>query len=275
VYFNLCSSDFFLVQNKELKNELVNEKKASSARSSRPPLVPMRQRQPPQGRNSNYLPPSGPSRSRFSKAPTIQNKENIPVMGTKAHPGAEERAVGKARRVSMTPVMRQIPLQPKRRASMAILPSLSEQLSSVHAGKRASRLSHLQMPRSSIAFPGAPIGAAARAPAYVTPDGREEKIRRFDFGGSSSKFSSPTMMDKLLKRNNVPSTPQQRVGLPPGPANASKLCFSVQKRVQISPLRAKPGAGIFNPAPRDKAMVVGRAGNALRVLNPKRRQSVI
>jgi kinesin family member C2/C3 len=197
------------------------------------------------------------------------------VMGTKAHPEAEEKAVGKARRVSMTPVMRQIPLQPKRRASMAILPSLSEQLSSVHAGKRASRLSHLQMPRSSIAFPG----AAARAPAYVTPDGREEKIRRFDFGGSSSKFSSPTMMDKLLKRNNVPSTPQQRVGLPPGPANASKLCFSVQKRVQISPLRAKPGApsgaGIFNRAPRDKGMVVGRAGNALRVLNPKRRQSVI
>jgi kinesin family member C2/C3 len=276
----ICAHRFSL-QNTELENELVNEKKATrdSARSSRPPLIPMRQRQPPQGRNSNYLPPSGPSRSRFfSKAPTIQNKENIPVMGTKAHPGTDkEKAVGKARRISMTPMMRQIPLQPKRRASMAILPSLSEQLSSVHAGKRASRLPHLQMPRSSIAFPGAVLGAAARVPSYMTPDRREEKVRKIDFG-SSSKFSSPTLMD-MLKRNNVPSTPQQRLGLPPGPGNASKLCFSVQKRVQISPIRAKPGApsgaGFFNPAPRDKAMVVGRAGNALRVLNPKRRQSAI
>ncbi|GJM88502.1 hypothetical protein PR202_ga04573 [Eleusine coracana subsp. coracana] len=86
--------------NKELENELVNEKKAARepGRSSRPPLVPMRQRQPPQGRNNSKLPPFGPSRSRFSKAPTIQNKENIPVMGTKAHLGAD-----KERRVSLTP----------------------------------------------------------------------------------------------------------------------------------------------------------------------------
>lgn len=192
-------------------------------------------------------------------------------MGTTAHPGTDkERAVGKARRVSLTPVMRQIHLQPKRRASVAIVPSLSEQLSSMHDGKRPSRL---QVPRKSIAFQGAPVGAAGHVPSYVTPDGREEKVRKFDFG-SSSKFSSPTLLDQL-KRSNVQATPLQRLGLPP---SISKRCFSVQRRVMVSPLRGKTGApsgaGI-NPAPRDKAVVVGRAGNALRVLNPKRRQSVI
>ncbi|GJM88503.1 hypothetical protein PR202_ga04574 [Eleusine coracana subsp. coracana] len=155
---------------------------------------------------------------------------------------------------------------------MAILPSLSEQLSSVHDGKRISRLSFLQIPRGSTAFPG----AAARVPSCVTPDGREQKVKKIDFGSSSSKFSSPTMMD-MLRRNNVTSTPRQRLDLPPGPGNTSKLCFSVQKRVIVSPLRVKPGApsGAYYPAPRDKAAVMGRAGNALRVLNPKRRQSVI
>ncbi|KAK3135685.1 hypothetical protein QOZ80_5BG0422170 [Eleusine coracana subsp. coracana] len=124
--------------------------------------------------------------------------------------------------------------------------------------------------------PGAPPGAAARVPSCVTPDGREQKVKKIDFGSSSSKFSSPTMMD-MLRRNNVTSTPQQRLDLPPGPGNTSKLCFSVQKRVIVSPLRVKPGApsGAYYPAPRDKAAVMGRAGNALRVLNSKRRQSVI
>ncbi|CAL4893418.1 unnamed protein product [Urochloa decumbens] len=104
---------------REMENELGNERKAArdSARSSRPPLVPMRQRQP-QGRNNYHPPSSGPSRSRFSKAPTVQNKENHPVMTmmNKAHPGADNNAVGKARRVSLTPVIRQIPIQPKRRS---------------------------------------------------------------------------------------------------------------------------------------------------------------
>jgi kinesin family protein C2/C3 len=284
-----------MVQNKELENELVNSKKAAKdpPRSFRPPLVPARQRHVPQGRNSNYLPPSGPSRSRFSKAPTIQNKENIPVIGMKAHPGeGREKAVGQARRVSLTPVMRHIPLQPKRRASMAILPSLNEQqVSTAHAGKRASRLSFV--PRSgeqiSTAHAGKrdsrpsylPIPSSIAMPSYVTPHGGEEKVKRIDFG-SSSKFSSPSLMD-MLKRNNVPSTPQQRLGLPPGPGNGSKLCFSMQKKVLVSPLRAKlgapSGAGMFNQAPRDKMLVVGQVGNALRVLkpnpNPRRRQSIL
>ncbi|XP_062231318.1 kinesin-like protein KIN-14J [Phragmites australis] len=264
---------------RELEHELGIEKNAArdSARSSRPPLVPMRLRQPPQGRNSNYLPPSGPSRSRFSKAPTIQNKENVPVMASKAHPGADkDKAVGKARRVSLTPVIRQIPIQPKRRSSMAILPSLSEQLSVLNEKRAVSRLSHVHMPRRSVAafgsVPGTPL-----ALVDATPDGRGGKLRRIEFG-SSSKFTSPPMLAMWKSRNNM-ATPQQKqkLGVASGSGNPSKLCFSIQKRVTLgSPVRSKAGvlsgAGIFNPALREKT-VVGRTGNALRVLNTKRRQS--
>ncbi|OEL34460.1 Kinesin-4 [Dichanthelium oligosanthes] len=258
---------------RELENDLGNEKKA--ARSSRPPLVPMRQRQP-QGRNNNYPVPSGPSRSRFSKAPTIQNKENIPVTMNKANPGADpNKAVGKARRVSLTPVIRQIPIQPKRRSSMAILPSLSEQLSVLNEKRAASRLSHAYVPRRSVAafgsIPATPL--AGHGTVDATPDGA--KLRRIDFG-SSSKFASPPPMLGLW---NKMATPQQKLGMAPaGPGNTSRLCFSIQKRVTVSPVRVKPsvpsGMGILNPSLREQ-MVVGRTGNARRVLNTKRRQSVI
>jgi kinesin family protein C2/C3 len=268
---------FLFVQIRELENELGNERKAArdSARSSRPPLVPMRQRQP-QGRNNNYPPPSGPSRSRFSKAP-VQNKENIPVTTNKAHLGADTKAVGKARRVSLTPVIRQIPIQPKRRSSMAILPSLSEQLSVLNENRATSRLSHAHVPRRSIAsfgsIPSTPLAGYGAVDA--TPDGA--KLRRIDFG-SSSKFTSPPPMLGML---NKLVTPQQKQPMAPaagGLGNTSRLCFSIQKRVAVSsPGRAKPsvpsGTGIFNPALREQK-VVGRTGNALRVLN-KRRQSVI
>ncbi|CAL4893298.1 unnamed protein product [Urochloa decumbens] len=263
---------------RELENELGNERKAArdSSRSSRPPLVPMRQRQP-QGRNNNYPPPSGPSRSRLSKAPTIQNKENLPVMMNKAHPGADNNAVGKARRVSLTPVIRQIPIQPKRRSSMAILPSVSEQLSVLNEKRAASRLSHAHMPRRSVAAFGSipPTPLAGCGTVDATPDGA--KLRRIDFG-SSSKFTSPPPM--LGVRNKM-VTPQQKLGVAAagGPGNTSKLCFSIQKRVLVSsPSRAKPsvpsGMGIFNQALREQ-VVVGRTGKALRVVNKKRRQSII
>ncbi|CAL4900603.1 unnamed protein product [Urochloa decumbens] len=266
---------------RELESELGNERKAARdfARSSRPPLVPMRQRQP-QGRNNYYPPPSGPSRPRFSKAPTVQNKENLPVITNKAHLGSDNNAVGKARRVSLTPVIRQIPIQPKRRSSLAILPSVSEQLSVLNEKRAASRLSHAHMPRRSVAafgsIPAEPV--AGRVTADATPDGA--KLRRIDFGSSSSKFTSPPPMLGLWSKMVV--TPQQKLGAAPaggGPCNSSKLCFSIQKRVLVpSPSRAKPsvpsGMGIFNPALREQ-VVVGRAGKAVRVVNNKRRQSVI
>ncbi|KAL6907636.1 hypothetical protein ACP4OV_002675 [Aristida adscensionis] len=262
---------------RKLESELANEKAATreTARSSRPPLAPMRQR-PTMGRNTNHVPPSGPPpKSRLGKAPATQNKENIPVM-YKAPPGADSKAVGKARRVSLTPMIRQIPHQPKRRSSMAILPTQREQL--VPEKRAASWLPQLQVPRrSSIAtfnsFPGTPLGAPH---VPVTPDDRGGKFKRIEL--SSSKFTSPPMLAMWNSRNNMPS-PHQKLGMVPVSTNASKLCFSIQKRVTlVSPVRIKTGmpssAGIFNPALREQ-MVAGRSGKAVRVFNPKKRQSIL
>ncbi|KAL6894004.1 hypothetical protein ACP4OV_008102 [Aristida adscensionis] len=260
---------------RKLERELANEKAATreTARSSRPPLAPMRQR-PTVGRNTNQVPPLGaPPKSRLGKAPATQSKENIPVM-YKAPRGADfSNAVGKARRVSLTPMIRQIPHQPKRRSSMAILPTQREQL--VPERRAETWLPQLQVPRrSSIAtfnsF-GTPLGAP-RVP--VTPDDRGGK-----FKSSSSKFTSPPMLAMWNSRNNMSSS-HQKLGMLPGSTNTSKLYFSIQKRVTLgSPARIKTGmpssAGIFNPALREK-MVVGRSGNAVRVfINPKRRQSIL
>jgi kinesin family protein C2/C3 len=102
------------------------------------------------------------------------------------------------------------------------------------------------------------------------------KLRRIDFG-SRSKFTSPPPMPGLW---NKMATPQQKLGMAPAgsPGNAGRLCFSIRKRVAVSPVRTKAGVpsgmGMFNPAPREN-MVVGRTGNAVRVLNTKRRPSVI
>ncbi|KAG8085489.1 hypothetical protein GUJ93_ZPchr0010g8041 [Zizania palustris] len=267
---------------RELEDELAHEKKTArdTSRSTKPPIAPMRQR-PPLGRINNHIPPLAPSRLRLSKAHTIQNKENIPVMNKESSGPDLSKAVGKARRVSLIPVMRQIPLQPKRRSSIAILPSQREQLSVLPEKRTASRLSHLQMPRRSIAtynsIQGTPLAsAAAHAPVYATPDGRG-KSRRIEL--SSSKFRSPPMLAMWNSKNNNASSPQQKLQLVPGSGNASKLCFSVQKRVILgspAPLKSGllTGAGIFNPALREK-LVVGKSRNAQRVFNTNRRKSVL
>ncbi|KAL6610176.1 hypothetical protein ACP70R_040145 [Stipagrostis hirtigluma subsp. patula] len=289
----------------KLENELADEKKANrdTARSSRPPLAPMRQRPAP-GRNSNYLPLPGPPpksrlgkalvaqnkenmhdlmnkappKSRLGKALVTQNKENVLELVNKASPRVDlNKAGGRARRVSLTTI-RHIPIQPKRRSSMAILPTQREQLSVLPEKRAVSRLPQLQVPRrSSLAtfnsVPGTPLGAAY---VPVTPEDRGGKSRRTEWG-SSSKFTSPPMLAMWNSRNNV-SSPHQKLGMVPGSTNGSKLCWSIQKRV-TSPFRLKvgpSGAGVFNPAQREQ-MVAGRSGNAVRVLNlnPKRRQSVL
>uniref|UniRef100_A0A0E0L281 Kinesin-like protein n=1 Tax=Oryza punctata TaxID=4537 RepID=A0A0E0L281_ORYPU len=268
---------------RELENELANEKKAArdTARSTKPPLAPMRQR-PPLGRISNHIPPKAPPlRLRLSKAPTIQNKENIPAMMNKASSGADtsKAVAGKARRVSLTPVIRHIPLQPKRRSSLAVLPTQREQLSLLPNKRSVSRLSHIQMPRRSIAtfnsIPATPLAAAAHAQVDGTPEARGQ-FRRIEF--SSSKFRSPPALARLNSRNNALS-PQQKLRLASGSGNASKICFSVQKRVILgSPAPVKnsllSGTGIFNPALRDKLMAA-KIGNAQRVFNTNRRKSVL
>lgn len=259
---------------RELENELANEKKAArdtgrSTRPSlaapvrqRPPLAPMKQRPA----NNNMQPPSGPSRPRFAgKGPSTQNKENFPVMNK----AAVDKAAGKARRVSLVPMVRQIPLQPKRRSSIAILPSERERISVFPDKRPMSRLSHIQMPARARAT----YNSIQEAAVDATPDLRG-KFKRLEFG-SSSKFSSPPMW----KSRNNNSSPQQRLRLQSGSGNASKLCFSIQKRVALGSPQPRTslmsGAGsIFDPAVREQIMA-GRLGNAQRVFNSKRRMSVL
>ncbi|KAM0916195.1 hypothetical protein ACQ4PT_010291 [Festuca glaucescens] len=256
---------------RELENELANEKKAArdtgrptSTRPSlaapvrqRPPLAPMRQRQA----SNNIQPLPGPSRLRLAgKGTSVQNKENIPVMNK----AVVDKAAGKARRVSLVPMMRQIPLQPKRRSSIAILPSERERISVFPDKRPMSRLSHIQMPTRARATYNSIQQAAAEPAVDATPDVRG-KFKGLEFG-SSSKFSSPPMWKS---RNNIA-----------GSGNASKLCFSIQKRVALgSPAQPRTslmsGAGsIFDPAVRDQIMA-GRLRNAQRVFNSKRRMSVL
>ncbi|CAM0955635.1 unnamed protein product [Alopecurus aequalis] len=240
---------------RDLENELGNEKKAArdagrSTRPSlaapvrqRPPLAPMWQRQP-----SNQMQPSGPSRLRLAgKGSSAQNKENVPM----TNKAVVDKAAGKARRVSLVPMVRQIPLQPKRRSSIAILPSERERIS-VFPEKRPTRAR-------------ATYNSIQEAAVDATPAVRG-KSSRLEFG-SSSKFSSPPLWKS---RNNV---------LQSGSGNGSKLCFSIQKRVALgSPAQPRPslisGVGIFDPAVREQIMA-GRHGNAQRVFNSKRRMSVL
>jgi len=243
---------------RELENELANEKKAArdTGRSMKPSLAaPVRQR-PPLGPMRQLQQP-GPSRLRFAGNGSAQNKENIHVMNK----AVVEKACGKARRVSLVPMVRQIPLQPKRRSSIAILPSEREQISVFPEKRPTSRLSHIQMPTRSQAT----YNSIQQPAVDATPDVRGN-FKRLEFG-SSSKFSSPPIWKS---KNNASS----------GSGNANKLCFSIQKRVAVgSPAQLRTslmsGAGsIFDPAVRDQ-ILAGRLGNAQRVFNSKRRMSVL
>uniref|UniRef100_A0ACD5TH99 Uncharacterized protein n=1 Tax=Avena sativa TaxID=4498 RepID=A0ACD5TH99_AVESA len=232
---------------RELENELANQKKAArdTGRSTKPSLAaPVRQR-PPLAPMRQLQPLPGPSRVRFAGKGSAQDKENnIPV----------DKACGKARRVSLVPMVRQIPLQPKRRSSIAILPSERERISVYPEKRPMSQLSHIQMPtRAQATYQQAAVDA--------TPDVRGN-FKRLEFGSSSSsKFSSPPMRK------------------PTGSGNASKLCFSIQKRVAVGSPALSGAGGIFDPAVRDQILggrlLAGRLGNAQRVFNPKRRMSVL
>ncbi|XP_072961067.1 kinesin-like protein KIN-14J [Typha angustifolia] len=124
--------------------------------------------------------------------------------------------------------------------------------------------------------------------AAATPDGKG-KIRSME-SNSNYYASSPAHMLPLWK-SKIPtiSSPRQRLRLISSPANISslndseqapsKLCFSVQKRVVVSPSAQLnnpmlSGAGIFSHALREKG-AIGRWGTAQRVMCTNRRKSVI
>ncbi|KAG1371043.1 kinesin-like protein KIN-14J [Cocos nucifera] len=274
---------------RDLENQLADEKKAArdAAKFSKPPLAPIKQR-PPLGRITNRLPPSGPRRSSTAMALPVEDKENI-LSTCKASGMDPTKPLNKARRISLSPVVRHIPVQTKRRASIATLPNEAERHQALPATRQDQisgtiQTSQLRLPRRrSVAaftsFPGTPQAAA-------TPEAK------WRFGGtaSSSKYASPPHVQTLWK-SKIPtiSSPRQRLRLFSSPANSSslrsaqqsvsKLCFSVQKRVIVgSPGKPKhamlPGSLLFSQAPREKE-IVGRLGTARRVLCKNRRKSVI
>ncbi|KAJ6852385.1 kinesin-like protein KIN-14J isoform X3 [Iris pallida] len=273
---------------KDLENQLADNKNSraqaltrDSAKFLKPPLAPIKERQP-LGRITNRLPPSGLRRCSTATVRTFENKENI-LERDKSTTTGPSKGPMKARRVSLTTIVRSIPVQPKRRASIAILPSQAETRPLQNA-RATNRLSQSRMPRRSVAavnpLPTTPV-------AVATPDGK----RRFsNFLSCSSKYNSPPNSQKMW-RPNVPTfaSPRQSVQLVPSPASFSctkptsvnKLCFSVQKRVVVGSPAAQPrypmfpGPSISNQALfRDKEMV-RRLGTAQRVLCKNRRQSVI
>ncbi|XP_020102576.1 kinesin-like protein KIN-14J isoform X1 [Ananas comosus] len=279
---------------RDLEAQLAEEKKTArdTSKYPKPPLAPTRLRPPLRGITTNSLPNTVPQRRNITMIPRIQNKENIPTTG-KASNGELIKTVGKARRISLAPMVRHVGIQPKRRASVAMLPVNEEPQSSVPEKKMAHhQLSHLRIPRrrSVAAFssiPGTPLAAAAAVAA--TPDSKG----RFRDISLSSKFPSPPPM-LALWQSKIPtiSSPRKRLQLISTPkanpnglfsdvqqAPTSKLCFSVQKRVILgSPARARStmtsGFGLFNQPLKEKGSVA-RWGSAQRVLCTDRRRSVI
>lgn len=214
--------------------------------------------------------------------PVYDDKENI-LSTCKASGMDPTKPLNKARRITLAPVVRHVPVQTKRRASIATLPTEAERHQALPETRQdrigsTIQTSQLRLPRrrSVAAF----TSFQGTSQAAATPEAK------WKFGGSasSSKYASPP-----LWKSKIPTifSPRQRLRLISSPANSSssrsaqqavsKLCFSVQKRVIVgSPSKTKhsmlPGSLLF--APREKE-IVGRLGTAQRVLCKNRRKSVI
>ncbi|XP_020273784.1 kinesin-like protein KIN-14J isoform X2 [Asparagus officinalis] len=267
---------------RDLENQLADQKKGQGqignrepAKYTKPPLVPIRERQP-LSRITNRLPPPGPRRSTMTTTRSFENKENI--FETKKN-------VPKARRISLSPIVRSIPVQPKRRASIAILPSEAERRQPQHTNSN-SQFSRLRIPRRMSVTSFAP---PAPGTPLATPGSKSSRFS--SFLASSSKYSSPPNMQAVWK-SKIPTfaSPRNRLQLHSSPTNSScannatslhKLCFSVQKRVIVGSPAAQPkqhpvllGSSLGNRAFQSKDSL-GRYGTAQRVACKNRRQSVI
>lgn len=272
---------------RDLENHLADQKKAKAqlgsrdtAKYSKPPLAPIRERQP-LSRITNRLPPAG-RRSTISTIRTFENKENI-METKKTTSTGQTKTVNKARRISLSPIVRSIPVQPKRRASIAILPSEAEK----HQLQHTSGTTQLSQLRGSRRMSATTFASLPRTPlASATPEGKGSRFS--SILSSSSKYSSPPNVQAIWK-SKIPTfaSPRQRLHLVSSPTSSScinnapslnKLCFSIQKRVIVGspaaqpkhPMRSVVGSRAF----RDKD-IIGRFGTAQRVLCKNRRQSVI
>ncbi|KAH7654817.1 Minus-end-directed kinesin ATPase protein [Dioscorea alata] len=284
----------------DLENQLAEEKSTRHSVESReptkyhkPPLPPIKQR-PPLGKITNRMPPAGPRKvSSITPMPPLADKENNILTMKKSTYTSPNNQSSRARRISLTPVVRPLPVQRKRRASIAVLPNDSlaavperHQLNSTNKNHQRYQPKAPQRRNSVATFvPFTPLSKVSTVAA--TPDGKGKFSNN---ASNSSKYSSSPPSVQAIWRSKIPSvgSPRQRLRLLSSPSNSSamnsqmmnKLCFSVQKRVIVgSPSHRQstsmlPGLSMLNQALREKE-IVGKLGTAQRVLCRKRRQSVI
>ncbi|PKA65013.1 Kinesin-4 [Apostasia shenzhenica] len=249
---------------KELENQLAEERKTKAqieaSRSVKPPLAPpAKQKRPPLSSITNRLPPT--SRYITAKPAPVKKENDDPMIKDLS---SAKKHFWKARRVSLSPLVRNVSSQTsRRRPSLAteietLLP-LPEKLQLNNAGG-ASQLPLLRAPRRS--------SVATFNPLPRTP---EAQIK---FGSSSLKYSSPSQSQNRWKLNNFFSSSMGNSAQP-----QNKLCFSIQKRLLVaSPAQARPSfllePRITNENLRGKE-IIGRFGTAQRVLCSNRRRSIL
>lgn len=289
----------FFIQVNDLENQLAEQKSTRHSVESReptkyhkPPLPPIKQRLP-LGKITNRMPPAGPRKVSITPMPPLADKENNILTMKKATYTSPNNQSSRARRISLTPVVRPLPVQRKRRASIAVLPNDSlaavperHQLNSTNKNHQRYQPKAPQRRNSMATFvPFTPLSKISTV--IATPDGKGKFSNNVS---NSSKYTSSPPSVQAIWRSKIPSvgSPRQRLRLLSSPCNSSamnsqmmnKLCFSVQKRVIVgSPSHRQststlPGLSMLNQALREKE-IVGKLGTAQRVLCRKRRQSVI
>lgn len=285
---------FGSIQVRELENQLNAERKTKNdaAKFLKPPMAPLRQR-PPLQRITNQLPPS---RYQTIRRAQPLDKENS-LLTSRASETDSVKPLYKSRRITLAPVVRNVPAQPRRRSSIAVLQDVTQRTQALSVSGHqnnitGSQLSQLMIPnrRSLATFtPIRETSLLATRETFLRAATTPEKTN-FNTLASSSKYRSPSLVQAFPK-SKIPtvSSPRLRLRLMSSPTNAenldgahpttNKLCFSVQKRVIVgSPAQPKPfmnqGHMMFNQAFRG-GNLVARLGTAQRVLCKNRRQSVI
>ncbi|KAK8959810.1 Kinesin-4 [Platanthera guangdongensis] len=246
---------------KDLENQLQLAAPKETFRSLRPPLAPAKER-PPLAGLTNRLPHFPP---RHTTAKTNhQNKENFSHHTIKDAPGFPRKPLGRARRISLSPVICNIS-QTRRRATLATeietLPQFQQKQQ--HFSHVAGKLSQARRSMATAACP----------PLQETPKVQGELTNRFNF----SSPSQPAMW-RTTRLSGLPSPSQGSQILSGGRRSSAqsqnKLCYSIQKNVTVVGSTRHLETRFNEEALRAKE-IVGRYGFAQRVLNRNRRKTLV
>ncbi|KAK8928191.1 Kinesin-4 [Platanthera zijinensis] len=251
------------------KNQLDQERNAriqlapkETFRSLRPPLAPAKER-PPLAGLTNRLPHFPPHRT--TAKTNHQNKENFSHHTIKDAPGFARKPLGRARRISLSPVICNIS-QTRRRATLATeietLPQFLQKQQ--HFSHVAGKLSQARRSMATAAFP----------PPQETPKVQGELMNRFNFSSPSqgsamwrttrlSGLPSPSQGSQILSGGRIKSAQSQ-----------NKLCYSIQKNLTVVGSMRHLETRFNEEALRAKE-IVGRYGFAQRVLNRNRRKTLV